>query len=58
MGDLQSTVQLGLDFLSPVSLEQSSKLAEEIRSLPNDHTTKLHMVEVVIKAPIFMFLTL
>ncbi|XP_074311585.1 E3 ubiquitin-protein ligase JMJ24 isoform X2 [Silene latifolia] len=43
---LQSTVQLGLDFLSPESLEQASKLAEEIRILPNDHATKLQMVEV------------
>ncbi|KAL9235034.1 hypothetical protein vseg_009834 [Gypsophila vaccaria] len=43
---LQSTVQLGLDFLSPESLEHASKLAEEIRGLPNDHATKLQMVEV------------
>ncbi|KAK9673111.1 hypothetical protein RND81_12G147100 [Saponaria officinalis] len=44
--NLQSTVQLGLDFLSPESLEHASKLAEEIRGLPNDHATKLQMVEV------------
>ncbi|XP_021742533.1 lysine-specific demethylase JMJ25-like [Chenopodium quinoa] len=44
--NLQSTVQLGLDFLSPESLEQAVKLAEEIRCLSNDHATKLQMVEV------------
>lgn len=44
--NLQSTVQLGLDFLSPESLEQAVKLAEEIRCLPNDHATKLQMMEV------------
>lgn len=44
--NLQSTVQLGLDFLSPESLEQAVKLAEEIRCLPNDHAAKLQMVEV------------
>ncbi|CAO2832743.1 unnamed protein product [Amaranthus hypochondriacus] len=44
--NLQSTVQLGLDFLSPESLEQALKLAEEIRCLPNDHAIKLQMVEV------------
>lgn len=44
--NLQSTVQLGLDFLSPESLEQAVDLAEEIRCLPNDHATKLQMVEV------------
>jgi len=43
---VQSTVQLGLDFLSPESLEQAVKLAEEIRCLPNDHAAKLQMVEV------------
>ncbi|KAH9608663.1 hypothetical protein KSS87_014355, partial [Heliosperma pusillum] len=41
-----STVQLGLDFLSPESLEQASKLAEEIRILPNDHVTKLQMISL------------
>lgn len=44
--NLQSTVQLGLDFLSPESLGQAVKLAEEIRCLPNDHAAKLQMVEV------------
>lgn len=44
--NLQSTVQLGLDFLSPESLEQAVKLSEEIRCLPNDHAAKLQMVEV------------
>lgn len=44
--NLQSTVQLGLDFLSPESLEQAVRLAEEIRYLPNDHDAKLQILEV------------
>ncbi|XP_059648507.1 E3 ubiquitin-protein ligase JMJ24 isoform X2 [Cornus florida] len=44
--NLQSTVQLGLDFLSPESLGSAVKLAEEIRGLPNDHDAKLQMLEV------------
>ncbi|XP_010242027.1 PREDICTED: lysine-specific demethylase JMJ25 [Nelumbo nucifera] len=44
--NLQSSVQLGLDFLSPESLSESLRLAEEIRSLPNDHEMKLQMLEV------------
>ncbi|KAI8024292.1 Lysine-specific demethylase JMJ25 [Camellia lanceoleosa] len=44
--NLQSTVQLGLDFLSPESLDEAVRLAEEIRSLPNDHDAKLQMLEV------------
>uniref|UniRef100_A0A5B6ZX44 Putative lysine-specific demethylase JMJ25 isoform X1 n=1 Tax=Davidia involucrata TaxID=16924 RepID=A0A5B6ZX44_DAVIN len=44
--NLQSTIQLGLDFLSPESLGEAVKLAEEIRSLPNDHNAKLQMLEV------------
>lgn len=44
---LQSTVQLGLDFLSPESLEQAVRLAEEIRGLPNDHDAKLQILEVM-----------
>lgn len=42
----QSTVQLGLDFLSPESLDEAVRLAEEIRSFPNDHDAKLQMLEV------------
>lgn len=42
----QSTVQLGLDFLSPESLGEAVKLAEEIRCLPNDHEVKLQVLEV------------
>lgn len=43
---VQSNVQLGLDFLSPESLGQAARLAEEIRSLPNDHAAKLQILEV------------
>ncbi|XP_057962843.1 E3 ubiquitin-protein ligase JMJ24 [Malania oleifera] len=44
--NLQSTVQLGLDFLSPESLGEAVRLAEEIRCLPNEHEAKLQMLEV------------
>ncbi|XP_031130580.1 lysine-specific demethylase JMJ25 isoform X2 [Ipomoea triloba] len=44
--NLQSTVQLGLDFLSPENLGEAARMAEEIRGLPNDHETKLQMLEV------------
>ncbi|PON59899.1 WRC domain containing protein [Parasponia andersonii] len=44
--NLQSNVQLGLDFLSPESLGEAVKLAEEIRCLPNDHEAKLQALEV------------
>ncbi|XP_027105205.1 E3 ubiquitin-protein ligase JMJ24 isoform X1 [Coffea arabica] len=44
--NLQSTVQLGLDFLSPESLREALKLAEEIRGLPSDHDAKLQILEV------------
>lgn len=43
---LQSNVQLGLDFLSPESVGEAAKLAEEIRCLPNDHEAKLQVLEV------------
>lgn len=42
----QSSVQLGLDFLSPESLAESLRLSEEIRGLPNDHDVKLQILEV------------
>lgn len=42
----QSSVQLGLDFLSPESLAESMRLYEEIRGLPNDHDLKLQILEV------------
>lgn len=42
----QSTVQLGLDFLSPESLGDAARLAEEIRCLPNDHEAKQQVSEV------------
>lgn len=42
----QSTVQLGLDFLSPESLGDAARLAEEIRCLPNDHEAKQQVLEV------------
>lgn len=44
--NLQSTVQLGLDFLSPESVNQAAKLVDGIRILPNDHDAKLRMLEV------------
>ncbi|KAF4361789.1 hypothetical protein F8388_018955 [Cannabis sativa] len=44
--NLQSNVQLGLDFLSPESLGKAVKLAEEIRCLPNEHEAKLQVLEV------------
>lgn len=44
--NIQSTVQLGLDFLSPESLGEAVRLAEEIRGLPNDHEAKLQILEV------------
>ncbi|KAM5561214.1 E3 ubiquitin-protein ligase JMJ24 [Rosa sericea] len=44
--NLQSTVQLGLDFLSPESLGDAARLAEEIRCLPNDHEAKQQVLEV------------
>ncbi|PQQ06479.1 lysine-specific demethylase JMJ25 isoform X2 [Prunus yedoensis var. nudiflora] len=44
--NLQSTVQLGLDFLSPESLGEAVRLADEIRCLPNDHEAKLQVLEV------------
>jgi lysine-specific demethylase 3 len=44
--NLQSTVQLALDFLSPESLGESARMAQEIRCLPNDHDAKLKMLEI------------
>ncbi|KAI7736263.1 hypothetical protein M8C21_022713 [Ambrosia artemisiifolia] len=43
--NLQSSVQLGLDFLFPESLSEAVRLAGEIRELPNDHEAKLQMLE-------------
>ncbi|KAK1293248.1 Growth-regulating factor 1 [Acorus calamus] len=45
--NLQSSVQMGLEFLSPESLGESTRVAQEIRCLPNDHIAKLQMSEVV-----------
>ncbi|XP_072997167.1 E3 ubiquitin-protein ligase JMJ24 isoform X2 [Typha latifolia] len=44
--NIQSSVQLVLDFLSPESLGESARMAQEIRCLPNDHVAKLKMFEV------------
>ncbi|KAJ4823420.1 hypothetical protein Tsubulata_025585 [Turnera subulata] len=44
--NLQSNVQLGLDFLSPESLGEAVRMAKEIRCLPNDHDAKLQVLEV------------
>lgn len=42
----QSSVMLALGFLSPESLGESIRLAQEIRCLPNNHDAKLKMLEV------------
>ncbi|MQL71967.1 hypothetical protein Taro_004286 [Colocasia esculenta] len=42
----QSTVQLCLDFLSPESLAESFRMAQEVRCLPSYHEAKLQMLEV------------
>ncbi|TKY52236.1 Lysine-specific demethylase JMJ25 [Spatholobus suberectus] len=44
--NVQSNVQLGLDFLSPESLGDAVRLAEEIRCLPNEHEAKPQVLEV------------
>lgn len=44
--NLQSSVQLAFDFLSPESLAESVRMAQEIRCLPPDHEAKLKMPEV------------
>lgn len=42
----QSTVQLGFDFLSPESLGEAVRLAEDVRCLPNEHEAKHQVLEV------------
>lgn len=42
----QSNVQLGLDFLSPESLGDAVRLTEEVRCLPNEHESKIQVLEV------------
>ncbi|XP_044499610.1 lysine-specific demethylase JMJ25-like isoform X3 [Mangifera indica] len=44
--NLQSTVQLGLDFLFPESLGEAVRLVEEIHCLPSEHEAKLQVLEV------------
>ncbi|XP_027934401.1 lysine-specific demethylase JMJ25 isoform X2 [Vigna unguiculata] len=44
--NVQSNVQLGLDFLSPESLGDAVRLTEEIRCLPNEHESKVQVLEV------------
>ncbi|XP_024008337.1 lysine-specific demethylase JMJ25 isoform X2 [Eutrema salsugineum] len=44
--NLQSNVQVVLDFLCPESVGESARLAEEIRCLPNDHEAKLQILEI------------
>ncbi|KAK4778647.1 hypothetical protein SAY86_006175 [Trapa natans] len=46
MRNLQSTVLVALDFLSPESLGEAARLAQQVRCLPNDHEAKLQTVEV------------
>ncbi|CAN6468810.1 unnamed protein product [Victoria cruziana] len=45
---LQSSVQLGLEFLSPESLQECVNLSQEIRCLPSDHEAKKYPLEVVV----------
>nr|CAB3495961.1 unnamed protein product [Digitaria exilis] len=42
----KSTVQLAVNFLSPESLPESVRMAQEIRCLPNGHVAKQKMLEV------------
>ncbi|KAK7356087.1 hypothetical protein VNO80_15353 [Phaseolus coccineus] len=44
--NVQSNVQLGLDFLSPESLGDAVRLTEEVRCLPNEHESKVQVLEV------------
>ncbi|XP_017414752.2 E3 ubiquitin-protein ligase JMJ24 isoform X4 [Vigna angularis] len=44
--NVQSNVQLGLDFLSPESLGDAVRLTEEIRCLPIEHESKVQVLEV------------
>ncbi|CAH2038511.1 unnamed protein product [Thlaspi arvense] len=44
--NLQSNVQVALDFLCPESVGETARLAEEIRCLPNDHEAKLQILEI------------
>ncbi|AEE28388.1 JmjC domain protein JMJ24 [Arabidopsis thaliana] len=44
--NLQSNIQVALDFLCPESVGESARLAEEIRCLPNDHEAKLQILEI------------
>ncbi|KAF8110355.1 hypothetical protein N665_0085s0081 [Sinapis alba] len=44
--NLQSNVQVALDFLCPESVGESARLAEEIRCLPYDHKAKSQILEI------------
>ncbi|KAG0497448.1 hypothetical protein HPP92_001892 [Vanilla planifolia] len=44
--NLQSSVQLAFDFLTPESLGESLRMSQEIRCLPSNHEAKLRMLEV------------
>ncbi|PKI51517.1 lysine-specific demethylase JMJ25 [Punica granatum] len=46
MRNVQSTVQVALDFLSPESLGEAVRLGQQIRCLPNDHEAKVQTLEV------------
>ncbi|KAK8953509.1 hypothetical protein KSP40_PGU011771 [Platanthera guangdongensis] len=46
VSNLQSSVQLAFDFLSPESLGESVRMAQGMRCLPSDHEAKLKMPEV------------
>ncbi|XP_022640895.1 lysine-specific demethylase JMJ25 isoform X2 [Vigna radiata var. radiata] len=46
--NVQSNVQLGLDFLSPESLGDAVRLTEEIRFLPIEHESKVQVLELVL----------
>ncbi|CAH8357840.1 unnamed protein product [Eruca vesicaria subsp. sativa] len=44
--NLESNVQVALDFLCPESVGESARLAEEIRCLPKDHKAKPQILEI------------
>ncbi|KAJ3699912.1 hypothetical protein LUZ61_003617 [Rhynchospora tenuis] len=44
--NIQSSVQLKFEFLFPESVQESTRMAREIRCLPNNHHAKFNMLEV------------
>ncbi|BAT95066.1 hypothetical protein VIGAN_08172800 [Vigna angularis var. angularis] len=54
--NVQSNVQLGLDFLSPESLGDAVRLTEEIRCLPIEHESKVQVLELVLACTSWKFM--